>query len=286
MIDAWCEDMRLTALQLEKDVEKADKTKKAEIVKTGQEKFLQHLGAIQTELTAFYDGIELKVQAPDFWEAIKNKRTFESMQNSVDTMLANAKIGADTTARDYRAKLTWINANGKDYAYPDIQTLLIKPMDDFQLSIKARIERIEADAERVRKEKADREAADALARQEAAKPATVQPVVAQPSNVMPIRPAPVSSSPAAASAALSSKQPAEAFKPMTLGAIKDRLGLMVTAELLEKLGFMPAWPDPRAKLYRDTDYPNICLALIRHIESTFDHPASGIAIKSSAIVTD
>jgi hypothetical protein len=54
---------------------------------------------------------------------------------------------------------------------------------------------------------------------------------------------------------------------LRLGQISERLGFTVTADFMLLLGFAPAATDKAAKLYHNSDFPNICAALIRHISA-------------------
>lgn len=52
---------------------------------------------------------------------------------------------------------------------------------------------------------------------------------------------------------------------LKLGDISARLGFTVTADFMLSLGFAPAATDKAAKLYHESDFTNICVALLRHI---------------------
>ena len=97
---------------------------------------------------------------PDFGAAIKGLKTLASVRNAIDTALANGKIAANVLADDVRAKLALhkeyvIDQNG--LFSPDLQQLIAKPMEDFQLTIRSRIEQYKQ-AEAQRKAEADKEA--------------------------------------------------------------------------------------------------------------------------------
>lgn len=150
MIDAWAEDLRVTALQLEKDVEREDKLKKESIVQSARIQFSNHVAALQAELAVI-----LNVVAPNFAEAIKNKRNYESMQQAVDGMLANAKLDADAVARDLREKHGWYIQNAGEYSFlfSDLQSLIYKDADSFQAVARNRI-LTHQDQERIKTEQA------------------------------------------------------------------------------------------------------------------------------------
>jgi putative phage-type endonuclease len=175
MIDAWCEDMRLTALQLEKDVEREDKAKKAAMVAATREKYTFHIASLESEIQP----IRLNVAAPAFAEALKNKRNFASMQDALDTMLAGAKISADAAARAIRMNLDCIKTDGAGYEFlfADKAQIVAKAPDDLKLLVSSRIDthkkaeaaREEATRQRIRAEeqaKAELEARETIAREQ------------------------------------------------------------------------------------------------------------------------
>lgn len=73
---------------------------------------------------------------------MKNKRTLSSLQDAVDSELARCKSDYDTLAKEYRDKLNWFNESAIDFAFifHDMQTLLLKPLEDFQVFVKSRID--------------------------------------------------------------------------------------------------------------------------------------------------
>ncbi len=163
-------------LMLDKLVKSEKDARKLAMCDKERMAFNDHFNALQAEIT----GVRLTAQHPDFGGAIKGLKSLKSMQDALDTALANGKIEADAIARDVRAKLDWCKANaeGKSALFPDLQQLIVKPMDDFQLTITSRIEKAKADeaakleAERQRieaeaKAKAESEAAAKLAEETA-----------------------------------------------------------------------------------------------------------------------
>src|SRR4030067_51896 len=102
-MDAWVKDLDGTALQLEKDVEREDLAKKRVMVGEAGLAYSAPIEALEAETRP----IQLNVPRPDFSVAIKNKRTYASMQGALDDALAQGKIDADAIAKDVRAKLAW-----------------------------------------------------------------------------------------------------------------------------------------------------------------------------------
>ncbi|OGT02855.1 MAG: hypothetical protein A2143_05850 [Gallionellales bacterium RBG_16_57_15] len=158
MIDAWHEDLRVTALKLEKDVEREKESKKLAILSIAKGTYLKHTIALEAEIAP----IRLVLPQPDFAGAMKGKRLVSAWQDAVDTVLANAKIEADAVAKDVRGKLAWCkeNAAGMSFLFSDLQQIIVKPMDDFKLVVTTRIEahkqaeaaKLEAERERIRAE--------------------------------------------------------------------------------------------------------------------------------------
>jgi len=271
MIDTWCEDMRLTALKLEQDVEREDKAKKAAMIAKTKSDYEQHIQALIAET----GGPWIVLPPVDFAGALKNKRNYASMQDALDTMLANAKIVADESARKIRASLACMAEDGKGYEFllADRLALIGKPVDDLRAIIKGRIAehqaaeaKKEADTrERIRREeqeKAEREAREKIAAEQlaAALAATPAPTPAPVAIV-----APAVSSQAANVVPLGTRAPAA--PPIRLGQIGDKLGFTLTADFLKQLGFEPAATEKAAKLYRASDENLIYEALIAHIRT-------------------
>ena len=64
---------------------------------------------------------------------------------------------------------------------------------------------------------------------------------------------------------------------LRLGQIGERLGFAVTANFLASLGFAPAGRDKAAVLYRQTDFPLMCAALVRHVRNVQAGQAEEVA---------
>lgn len=148
MMDAWHEDLRVTALQLEKNVEKEDLAKKRAMVTEAGLAYSAHIEALEIETRP----IQLNIVRPDFAAAIKGKRNYASMQDAIDTALANGEIAADAVAKDVRAKMAWFTerTDGMLMLFPDLPQIIIKPLDDFKLFVEVRIEqRAKSEAEKM-----------------------------------------------------------------------------------------------------------------------------------------
>lgn len=131
------------ALKQEKAVKEQKEDIKTKIRANAQSVFNGHIRALDDEITP----IRIVMPHPDWTAATRNKRTVESLHDSVDTALANAKIAADSIAKDIRAKLAWYRVNASDYAFlfTDLQSIIYKPMGDFQMLVNIRISDRKAD---------------------------------------------------------------------------------------------------------------------------------------------
>ncbi|PXW23377.1 YqaJ viral recombinase family protein [Paraburkholderia caballeronis] len=161
--------LRDKRLGLDKLVKKRKDEIKTEIVQDGRKAYAAHVDALNAELGA----VKLDIAAPDFITAAKNKRTLASLHEAIDTAVANGKIAADAAAKDLRAKLQWFAAHDEHaFLFRDLQTLIQKPADDFQLVVTSRIaehKRQEAEKEDRRKAAEAAEAQRVAAAAEAAK---------------------------------------------------------------------------------------------------------------------
>ena len=148
------------ALKQEKLVKSEKEKRKSGIVAEAGNKFMAHFNDLQAEI----DQVNLIVPQPDFASAIKGKKTLTSMRDAVDTMLANAKIEADSAANNIKSKLNWFNDAALDhkFLFNDLQQIIYKEQDDFMRLVidrvnqhkKAEEERLKAECERLAQEAA------------------------------------------------------------------------------------------------------------------------------------
>ena len=143
MIDAWHEDLRVTALKLEKDVEKEKESRKYAIIMAARNAYAAHIDALEESIRP----IRLGLPNPDFAGAMKGKKLFSAMQNAVDTCLSQGKSDASVAAQDMVVKQKWCkqSAEGYGFLFLDLQQIVTKPLDDFQLLITTRIEKHKAE---------------------------------------------------------------------------------------------------------------------------------------------
>lgn len=235
------DQLRAKRLDLSKKIETRKTQIKESAVAERRQKYADHVAALNKEL----GDVSIVVAAPDFVGAIKGLKTIVSTNDKLDTALANGKIAADAAAKDLRAKLDWYKPYAEhDFLFRDLQTLIQKPSEDFQLAVTTRI----AEHKRQEDEKEAKRKADEAAVQQAAPMPTPAPT---PATVV-------------RHVARTTQTSAPTLR---LGQINERLApIALSAEGLASLGFTHAATDKAAKLYHESDFEPICAALIRHIE--------------------
>lgn len=249
-IDDIAAEARAKRLELDKLVKQRKETIRQEILVEGQAALAAHIKALNEKLGKAY----MPTILADFAGAMKGKKTVTSLRDAVQTVLANAKVEADTVAERIQANLTTLREFAKDHTFlfADTATIVLKANDDLTMLVKQRLadhqaaeeKKLEAERERIRSE-------------EAAK-AQVAQVVQQPVQQAVQQPAPVQ------------KQAAvKTDEMMTLGEVKAKLApIQITEDGLQSVGFAPAGTRMASKLYLVSDFPRICQALIEHLENT------------------
>lgn len=161
-LDRLMSELDKTRIQFTKAMDARKAERKAEIVAGGVAAYEKH----EAELIRDTGGPWIVLGKPDFGSAIKNLRTFASIQNAVDTALAAAKMRADESARKIRESLRILAEDGAGYEFlfNDRLALIGKAPDDLRLLVKSRIAehqsaekaKEEAQRERIRAEEAAR----------------------------------------------------------------------------------------------------------------------------------
>jgi predicted phage-related endonuclease len=259
-IDHISEQLRAKRLTLQRTVKDKKELIKAGILANAKQSFADHVAALDREISP----LRLVFQARDFAGAMKNKRTLATLQDAVDTELANGKIAVDALAAAVRGRLAWYreHAAEHEFLFADLQTLIQKPDEDFQLAVRARID----NHKRIEAEKAEQ----ARQQQEAAAPAP-QPVANTPKNDPDFQEVPAAL--AGLGVQVTPIHAARAAAPaddamLRLGQLNERLApIVLTSEGLSRLGFAHVATDKAAKLYRESDFHRICAALMRHIDT-------------------
>ena len=255
-IDDISETARQTRLQLEKLVKARKESIRTELVTASQNQLNKHIKSINADLGV----VSMPAIAADFSGAVKGKKTIDSLKNAIETELANAKIKADGVAREIRINLKTLDEVGAEhkFLFNDLQTIIIKPADDFANVVKMRVsehqqaeaKRIEAEREKIRAEeqaKAEREAQAKLSAQQAQ--------VTQPEPVL---------QPTQTSAPATAKTEQVGEATLTIGMINERLGFAVNAEFLAQLGYEPEQVG-KFKKYREHEFLSMCASIVRHV---------------------
>lgn len=259
-MDEVSAETRRIRLELDKLVKAEKENRKAEIVSQARAAYARH----EDELKAETKGVWITLASPDFAGAIKGKRTLSSMRDEVATVLANAKIAANESAKHIRAALACLTEETAEHKhlFPDYLSFISKPVDDIRALVRGRIaehqqreaEKLEAERAQIRQEEADRLEREQQAKAEVAKPspATPEPVaLEQHVPSVPVRAAPVPSG-----------------MRIKLGDINARIApLSISADGLASLGFNPVGTDRAAKLYDAADLPSMCLAMVSVINA-------------------
>lgn len=282
-IDYIRDELRAKRLTLAKLVTTKKASIKEDVLRRARDAYVAHIAALDAELRPIF--LSELAPRPDFIGAAKNKRTLASLNDAVDTELANAKIAADALARGIRAKLAWCKANAEGYGFlfTDMQSLVSKADEDFQLVVTTRVnehkriedEKAEAQRTSIRDEEEAKARATVAAEQAEPVPVVIHPVVA-PIKVPVVAAQPVATPierPAIRIDTTTDDAPAwtapEPTTPPTLrlGEIGQRLGFVVTSAFLATLSIEPAGREGAAMLFHETDFDRICFALVRHIEA-------------------
>lgn len=282
---------RVTRLATEKLVTARKEQIRAEILTGGVTAMREHIASLNARL-----GKPCMPTVPaDFAEAIKGKRTVDSLRSAVNDELARVKIESSAIADRIQINLGTLRdlASAHAFLFADTAAIVLKQPDDLTMLVKSRIAeheaaeqaRRDADRERIRAEeqaKALREAeAKARAEAMAAAAAAAAPVVAAPAPVVEqkqaaahIQKAQEAIEPVAAQSAnvvpmRAEPAPAERTGTPTLklGQIAERLGFSLTADFLKGLGFEPAARERGACLFHEADWPLMLAALVRHVEA-------------------
>lgn len=257
--------------------------RRTEIVTGAQAKLREHCDALAKRA-----GVAITVAA-DFPGVVKGLKSLASMEDKLDTELARAKIEASRLADLIFVNRSYLDEAEAVHLFPDFAQVCQKPTDDFVNLVigrkQAAAERLEAERQRIRAEEAARLEREAAAKAEAERreaeaqaqreaqaaeqqrqaeaAAAVAAQQAVQAAAAPAITAQSVSAPAAPASAIT-KQSAAEPATLPLGKVCERLGLTVTSEQLEKLGY-PAHRERAARLYRESDFPGICKAISAHV---------------------
>lgn len=275
----------------------AEKTRrKGEIVAVGVKGLADHIASLNQRLGKPY----MPAIPADFGGCIKNMRNLASMEDAVATTLARAKIAASEVADRIQTNLSYLDEDvpqGHGFLFADLPTIVLKATDDFRATVDSRIaahkakrereeaetreriraeeerranEKAQAEQDRIREEAAKKAREDLIAEQKAQQQTSAAPAVAPtpapaaaPAPFAPVAAAPIKVDPVPPAANDDAR--------IKLGDINTRIApLQITADGLAELGFKHVGTAGAAKLYRESDYPRICEALIQHLTQVAD----------------
>ncbi|ALV06667.1 YqaJ viral recombinase family protein [Roseateles depolymerans] len=158
-IDEISGEARRVRLDLDKLVTRRKTEVKEEAVVRARAALHDHYAVLNAELAPGASPI-LPTPLVDFAGAIKGLRSFDSMQEALDTLLAKSKISADMAARAVRSNMAALReqADGFGFLFPDLHQIVTKAPEDFAMVIRARIaEHKQAEADKVAAAKAAEE---------------------------------------------------------------------------------------------------------------------------------
>ena len=291
---------RDTRLAAEKMVERRKTEVKESAVANARAALDAHIAGLNAELIPH----RLQPLAADFAGAIKGLRSIASMQDALDTTLAQAKIAADAAARVVRANAAAYRerATGLEHLFADLGALIHKAPEDFALLVQARVDthranearreaerqaaeaaRIAAAEQRAREQEAARIAAEQRQREAAEAEAARQAAAAVAAAAAPVAAPPAAQAPAPQPMTLDQARKHIAVAEMvvanlpkkdepatlTLGAICERLQFTVRADFLsDVLHVAPAASPAKGRgLYTEHQFALICRQLQSHISA-------------------
>lgn len=272
-IDDIAAEARRKRLELEKMVKNRKDTIRSDIVMDSAKALQDHIDQINGTLGG---RIRLPRVPADFAGSIKGKKTVASLKEAAGAELARAKIEASRIADGIRTNLASLNelATNHKFLFTDAQELVLKANDDLVALIKVRISEYEQaeqkkrdDAELARQQAEQQRQQEEQAQQETAQQKPVQEQAQQPVVEQAKQPAPTPAATPITSAAPAVQPAADDGQRIKLGDISTRLGFTLPADLLSSLGFDAVATERSAKLYRASDFPRICAALINHIQA-------------------
>lgn len=269
-LDDIAEEARRKRLELDKLVKTRKDGIRTEIVMDAAKALQSHIEQIDATLGG---RIRMPKVHANFADAIKGKRTIDSLNEAADSELARAKIEASRIGDLIRTNLVSLNelaANHK-FLFSDAQDLVLKDNDALVALVKVRISEHEQAEQKKRDMELQRQQEE-QARQQAAQQATQQQQVQQQVQEQPAVQQMAQADPAPAVTPITSATPvAQAAgddgRRIKLGDISTTLGFNLTADFLASLGFEAVAQERSAKLYRASDFEAICTALIHHIQS-------------------
>lgn len=129
---------RTTRLKLSKQVEAQKVNRRNAIVAEAEGKFGVFLDGVNSEFRP--SGVSVGTVRPDFYAAIKGKRSFDMMVSACNDAMANAKIETNEVAAKFRRNLVTLAAHKEhEFLFPNKQQLVAMEADHLALTIKSKI---------------------------------------------------------------------------------------------------------------------------------------------------
>jgi hypothetical protein len=258
-VDDISAEARRVRLDLSKLVTARKDAIRAEIIAEAQVALDFHVAALNKRLGANW--IE-KTRGP-FSEAIKGKKTVSSCRDAASAALATAKIEtsglADLLAENRKAL---VSDDGTDwmFLFADFAQAGRELPETF-LAIAAR---------RIQKHDEDRSAQEARA--QAARDAAAKAVATAAAPA----PSPMQQHVREVTAQIVARinEPSPEPATLKLGDVCARLRLTFTAAFVTEVLGIPHVATNRSILYRESDFPRICAALIEHVRSVSEQRAT------------
>lgn len=147
----------------ERKVKQAKEAKKQAIVDTVNANLIGHIKACDMQISPLSIASIMGNVSPDWVSAMKNKRTIESLQASVDEVLATWKVAINQVMDVVEPNQKYLRENASDFPFlfNDVAQIINQPCEAFQAMVKIRIhEYKEAEEQRQEQERQRAEAAE------------------------------------------------------------------------------------------------------------------------------
>ncbi len=156
-IDALSQESRSKRLELDKLVKARKQALKIEIAMTAKSKLDEHRDTLNSSLGGTY----LPAHKANFEEAMKGKRTIESLRGACDDLVATLKILMNEQAEAIRENLKVIDESEHAFLFHDKPQLVLRDCEFVVLTVNQRVNehkekervRIEAEAQRIADQK-------------------------------------------------------------------------------------------------------------------------------------
>jgi len=137
-IDTLKEEMRTKRLELTKLVKARKEAIKSEIVSEAKAAFMDHIETLNKRVPEI---APIYIAVGSFDQAVKNKRTVESLRNAVNTELANLKIESSEYANSCEENIKALKEIAGDYGFlfRDLKEIVTKNKEDLINLTKQRI---------------------------------------------------------------------------------------------------------------------------------------------------